>query len=110
MLIDLNYKSKKISLNVKFCKLKFLGLMFTRREKAKALLFDFKRLRRISIHSWFVFFDFVAVWLDDKSRIIEVRVVKPFSFSICPKKSFSKLIEIPVNKRYRRQVKLLVEG
>jgi len=110
MLIGLNYKNKKINLEVHICKWKFLGLMFARREKAKALLFDFKRLRRISIHSWLVFFDFVAVWLDDKNKIIEVRVVKPFSFSICPKKSFSKLVEIPVNKRYRRQVKLLVES
>lgn len=110
MKLTLNYKNKKINLDVKLCRLKFLGLMFTRREKARALLFDFKRQRRISIHSWFVFFDFVAVWLDDKDKIMEIKVVKPFSFSVHPEKSFSKLIEIPVNKEYRPKLNSLSRG
>jgi len=108
--MDLNYEGKKFNLEVKLCRLKFLGLMFARREKARALLFDFKKSTNIAIHSWFVFFDFVAVWLDDKNKIIEIKVVKPFSFSVHPKKSFFKLIEIPVNKRYQPKLKFLLKG
>lgn len=101
--IVLKYKNKKINLEVKNCKYFFQrirGLMFCRREKAFALLFDFKKLTRISIHSLFVFFPFIAVWIDDKNRVIEVRKVELWEFRVLPKKKFCKLVEIPFNKKY----------
>ena len=109
MKIYLNYNDKKFNLKVKKCNLfeKFSGLMFTHRENAKALLFDFKKLDRAGIHSCFVFFPFVAVWLDDKNNIIEKKIVKPFNFLVLPKKNFNKLIEIPINDKYKGIVKLL---
>jgi uncharacterized membrane protein (UPF0127 family) len=108
--ILLSYKDKKFEINLKFCNWfeKFSGLMFTQREKAKALLFDFKKPKKIAIHSCFVFFPFIALWLDDKNRIVNLKLVRPFTFFIFPKKHFSKLIEIPFNKRYQKIVKLLV--
>jgi len=107
MKIILNYKNKRLNLNVKTCNwLKmFKGLMFTCKEKARALLlFDFKRPRRMKIHSCFVFFPFIAIWLDDKNEIIDLKIVKPFRLRVIPKKSFTKLIEIPINKKYERVV------
>jgi len=81
--------------------------MFARKKKARALLFDFEKPSKIAIHSWFVFFPFVAIWLDNKNKVIDLRVVRPFRFYVSIKKPFSKLVEIPINRRYRGVVKLL---
>lgn len=102
MNFTLQYKNKKINLEVKKCNFfqRFSGLMFTRQETARALFFDFEKEVRIPIHSFFVFFPFVAIWLDDKNQVIEKRIVKPWKFSILPKKPFVNLIEIPLNSKY----------
>lgn len=84
------------------------GLMFVRREKARALIFDFPDKTRLAIHSLFVFFPFVSVWLDDKSRIVSIKEVKPFLFSVRPEKPFLRLIEIPLNKKYKEIAKKIL--
>jgi uncharacterized membrane protein (UPF0127 family) len=87
----------------------FRGLMFRRREKAEALLlFDLKKPRRWKIHSMFVFFPFVAIWLDEKGKIVGKEIVKPWTFSIRPSGEFTKLIEIPYNQKYSGIVEFLV--
>ena len=104
-----NYKNKKIIL--KKCNEfeKFLGLMFVKKKNARALLFEFKKPTRISIHSFFVFFPFVSIWLDDKNKVIDINpLIKPFRFSFRPKEKFYKIIEIPINERYREVIQLLV--
>ena len=110
--IDLKYKKKKFSLEV--CKvpwyLEGIGMMFCRREKAKALLFRFKKPMRMKIHSLFVFFPFVAIWLDEKNKILDLKIVKPWNLSVSSRKSFSKLVEIPINERYREIIRFLVES
>ena len=106
----LNYKNKKIILEVEKCNLfgMFRGLMFRRRENAPALLlFDFKKSLKIKIHSLFVFFPFITIWLDDKNKVLEIKKVKPFKFLVLPKKPFNKLIEIPFSKRYGKIIKIL---
>lgn len=106
----MDFGSKKIPLCV--CSVsgfgKAVGLMFSRPENAKALLFDFKKPAKIPIHSFFVFFPLLAVWLDGKNKIIESKIVYPFRFSISPEGFFSKIIEIPVNRRYEKIIKILV--
>jgi len=106
-------KSKRVSIkNVK--KLsefqKGIGLMFHEREKCPAMLFEFTHPNRMLIHSLFVFFKFGAVWLDDKNNIIDKKIVKPFRLSVSCKKSFYKLIEIPVNKYYKKEIKILFKN
>ena len=100
MKMKINYKKKNINLKVK--KLNslqmFLGLMF-RTKETNILLFDFLYKGRWSINSLFVFFPFLAIWLDEKDKVIEAEIVKPFSFSISPKKPIKKLIEVPINKK-----------
>lgn len=107
--ISLKFKGKRININARVCDglKKYFGLMFTSREKAVSLLFNFNREGKWGIHSFFVWFNFVVVWLDKKNNIIEARVVKPFTFLIRPKKSFTKLVEIPINKRYEELLKFL---
>ncbi|HOW36967.1 MAG TPA: DUF192 domain-containing protein [Candidatus Pacearchaeota archaeon] len=76
---------------------KGIGLMFKSR-KTQNLLFEFENPTRIAIHSFFVFFPFAAIWLNEKNEFIEGKIVYPFNFYVAPQKSFYKLIEIPLDK------------
>ena len=71
------------------------GLMF-RTRKTSPLLFEFKKYVRMAIHSFFVFFPFKAIWLDENNKIIAQKIVKPFTFCVRPRRPFRKLIEIPL--------------
>jgi len=102
-----NKKNRKLNLEVFECNFfeQGRGLIFSRRKNAKILLFRFKKLSHLSIHSFFVFFPFIAVWTDDKNRILSWKKVSPFTFHISPPSSgFYSLIEIPVTKEYSKQV------
>ena len=88
--ITLDFGKKKISVNATIISgfKRFIGLMFSRKEKAKILLFKFSRPVKLSIHSLFVFFPFIAIWIDDRGKIIEIKKIKPFLLHICPSKKF----------------------
>src|SRR3990172_150149 len=77
-----------------------IGLIFQKRENAEILLFEFAKSTKTPIHSMLVFFPFFAVWLDGKSRIVDIKVVPPFTISVVPKQEFVKLIEIPLSQKY----------
>lgn len=87
---------------------KIFGLMF-RGRNSKNLLFSFRKKTRIGIHSFFVFFPFLALWIDDDNNVIEFRIVKPFTSRIAPKKPFAKLIEIPFNGKNRKILDFFVD-
>ena len=70
---------------------KITGLMF--RKKSKPLLFRFKKPTRQRIHSYFCK-PFTAIWMEN-GKVIEEREIKPFTFSIRPRESFTELVEIP---------------
>jgi len=108
MNINLKYKNKKFSVDVKKCRgiRKGLGLTFTFRSKAEALLFEFNKKSKISLTSLFVFFPFIALWIDDKNKIVDLKIVKPFIPIINSKKSFTKIVEIPMNDKYRSVIRL----
>ena len=103
------YKKKKISLNAFECvgNERMRGLTFRRRKNARALLFEFDELCREPIHSIFVFFPFVGVWLDGK-RLVGIKTVKSFLPFIRPKRPFDRLIEIPLSDKYKKEVALIV--
>jgi len=107
--IGFEFNGEKSKIKVYDCNFfeRFRGLMFTRKEKARALLFDFNKPTRLTIHSIFVFFPFVAIWLDDKNKIVDLRVVKPFTLSVRPEIPYNKLVEIPINRRYNKINKIL---
>jgi len=106
---EIFYKNKRREIEVKRCGLfgRVRGLMFCRRENAPALLlFDFKKPRSFTIHSFFCPV-FLAVWLDEKNKVIEKRIVQLWQASIAPKRKFSKLVEIPINVQNRWILKFL---
>jgi len=110
--IIINFRNKKIKVFAEDCNFfkKFSGLMFSRRENAKILLFNFKIKQKIKIHSFFVFYNFIAIWLDKKNKVIDLKIVKPFSPCVSPKKSGFKLVEIPINNKNKKILKLLVDN
>jgi len=69
----------------------FAGLMFSR--GGENLLFEnFNG----AIHSWFVFFPFLGLWLDDKNRVVYKQIVNSFTSHVKPNVKFSKLVEVPL--------------
>ena len=108
MRILIRLKDTKVEIpNIKKCSRfgKAWGLMFNRREAAQALLFDFKKPTRISIHSLFVFFPFLAIWVDEQGKVIDFKIIQPFKFRVKAPKPFVRLIEIPLNNKYLEVVK-----
>lgn len=106
----IKYKSRGIKVNdvKKVSEFeKIIGLMFRCREKCPAMLFEFKKPTQMKIHSLFVFFPFVAVWLDNQNNIIDLKIVKPFQLSVYCKKYFYKLLEIPLSRKYKKEIQLL---
>jgi len=105
-------RGKSFFVNAKDCNLfwKGIGLMFSRRENAEILIFRFKKKTRIAIHSFFVFFPFVALWLNEENEVVDLKIVKPFTSCVLPtEKSFS-LIEIPLNEKNENLMKKLFSG
>jgi len=105
--IKLTYRGKEFKLNLKVCGKWNFGLI-GRTRKTKPLLFNFKKFTNVQMSSLWVFFPFIIVWLDDKNKIIESRIIKPFTFTVRQERKFKKLIEIPLNFENREIVKILV--
>ena len=74
------------------------------------LLFEFKKNSRISIHSLFVFFSFLAIWLDSRNNVLEWRVIAPFCLRATPRKNFRKIIEIPFNSENKRAIEFFLKN
>ena len=80
---------------------KFFGLMF-KSKNTDNLLFEFESDGKPSIHSFFVFFDFLALWIDSENKVVNYEIVEPFSALVQPKRVCRKLIEIPLNGKNKR--------
>lgn len=108
-IMKIKYGSKKIDVSVHRVSFvgRFTGLMF-RGRNTNNLLFDFKKKTKIAIHSVFVFFSFLAVWLDEDNNVLEFKVVRPFEFYICPKKYFFRFIEVPINDKNKEIIEFFV--
>ena len=94
MKFKFKYKGKEINLDVKECKNIFSqtrGLMF--KKNSKPLLFIFKTAKKRAIHSFFCK-PFFAIWFEN-NKIVDVKIVRNWKFSIKPAERFDKLLEIP---------------
>ncbi len=107
--ISFNYKGKRIEIDTMPCNYFEMGrgLMFRRKKNARALFFDFGKPSREVLHSFFVFFPFIAIWLD-QNKVVDLKIIKPFRHFFRPNKPFTKIVEIPLNDKYKKQIKLLV--
>ncbi len=99
---------KKFSLEVKVVPFWYegFGLMFKKENNAKPLLFSFSFPTKMTIFSWAIPFDFLAIWIDKENRVVETKVVKPGEVAK-PMERFKKLIELPMTKNYQRAFKFL---
>jgi len=73
-----------------------MGLMFQRKlkpEQGIILIAQEKSILHTSIHSFFVFFPFTAIWLDEKKRVLEKKDIKPFQAFLSPKKPAKYVLE-----------------
>ena len=104
----LKYKDHRIEIqNIKKCRgiKRFTGLMF-KGKNTNALLFEFSSPTSAEIHSLFCK-PFLAIWLDEKNNIIEVKMINKIGV-YKPKKQFSKLLEVPLNKNYISVIEILL--
>jgi uncharacterized membrane protein (UPF0127 family) len=106
----IKYKNKRFDVKVKRVSElgKISGLMF-RTKKTKNLLFDFSKNIRLSIHSFFVFFKFLIIWLDKDNKVQEYRIVRPFTVAVLPKETFRKFIELPLNRENKSIIDFFVD-
>ena len=105
----IKFENKKISIPVKRVSHfgKVSGLMF-KKKNTENLLFEFKKETKMRIHSFFVFFPFLAIWINKKNEVINFRFVKPFNPSIKQRKAFQKLIEVPLNNKNKKIISYFV--
>ncbi len=85
----------------------FIGLMFSRR-KTPIRFFSYSSDRKVPIHSWFVFYDFLIVWMDSENKIVSWKVVKPFTSLVLPTIDCRAFIEIPIDGKYRKELEFVV--
>ena len=98
MKFKFKYFEDEMIMDVNVCRTlwqKASGLMF--RKKSPSLLFDFGKLCSEPIHSFFCV-PFIAIWFDG-DKIVDVKKVMPWKFSIKPVRKFDKLLEIPSNQK-----------
>ena len=101
--MEIHFNKKRILLDVgrvSFFR-RGIGLMF-RTPRTENLLFEFRRDGNFPITSIFVFFPFLAVWLDSDNNVVDYSVVQPFRSAVYSKKNFRKLVEIPFNDDNRQ--------
>lgn len=84
------------------------GLTFRFRKSAPALLFRQWRRGSMALTALFVFFPFLVLWLDKNNNVLEARKVKPFTYFIDSKTKYVKIVEIPINSKYRREIEAIV--
>jgi len=72
---------------------KMRGLMFRKKDFNTPLLFVFSKPGKYAIHSFFCR-KFIAVWMLDL-KVIDVKIVKPYKFSVTPERKFNLLLEVP---------------
>ena len=99
-LVNLKIRCKKKEFNVMVKRAnifqRLFGLMF-KSNKTDNLLFDFQKETNLSLHSLFVFFPFLVLWLNKDNEIIKSRLCKPFELKISTNKLFCKIVELPFN-------------
>jgi len=104
------YKKRGVDVSIKETGFfgKSFGLMFKGRD-TENLLFVFGKSSRAVLTSLFVFFPFIAVWLNSKNIVVDWRFVRPFSMVISTTKKFEKIIEIPINYQNRKVIEFFVD-
>jgi len=85
------------------------GLTF-RTRNTDNLLFDFSKpvTWQGDLTSVFVFFSFLTLWLDDKNKVIDFKIIRPFKLKIRQKNKFYRIIELPFNLSNRKLIEKFI--
>ena len=107
--IRIRYKRRILSVDVKETNFftRGTGLMFKSRN-TKNLVFYFGKPVKLAITSFFVFFPFLAVWLDKNYKVVHKEIVMPWKFALKPKKEFYSLVEFPINSKNVKIIEFFV--
>lgn len=77
------------------------GLMFERRKNFNyALIMPLPKESRIgaSIHMLFVFFPIAVFFVDEKRKVVDKALLRPFALNYTPKRPCKYIIELPAEK------------
>jgi len=98
--ISLQFKNKKLIVRAKRVGFlgRFRGLMFKSRYSDN-LLFEFENGYKSDLHSFFVFFSFLVLWVDGKDRVVDCMFCRPFMTRISTEKGYNRIVELPLNNR-----------
>lgn len=109
MLLRVFNRHKSLQIDVKRVGFftQFIGLMFSRR-KTPIRLFSYSSDRKVPIHSWFVFYEFLIVWIDSKNKIVSWKLVKPFTSLVLPTINCRAFLEIPIDDKYKKELDFVV--
>lgn len=59
------------------------GWMFRKNFSKDGLFFDFKRVKKVDLHTMFVYSNLDLIWLDPERKVVRIiRNVEPFRFRI----------------------------
>ncbi len=105
--VSFTFKGRKFSVDARKCSVFSTGLMF-RSSNTWPCLFEFDSPSKFKITSIFVFYYFAAIWLDDKNKVLDIKIVSPFTFEISSKARFNKLLEIPSDDKNFKILSTLV--
>ncbi len=101
---------KTIAGSAKMCSsqmAKARGLMFSKPLKNRALIFVFRKEKRVALHMLFVFFPIDIMFLDEKQRVLELREgVKPFTPFVKSRKRIRWVVELPNGTIKRTKTKI----
>jgi uncharacterized membrane protein (UPF0127 family) len=102
--------NRTIADRVVFCRTaasQMRGLMFSRSDKGRALIMEFKEEKIVPLHMMFVFFPIDVLFLDRSRKVVEIYGgAKPFLTSIIPKRRAKYVIELPAGAIRSNRIKV----
>jgi len=110
--VSFSFDKKEIKLKVRLVPFWYegFGLMFTKLNTAKSLLFSYKFSSRMTIFSSFIPYEFLAVWVNSGNKIVGMKIVKRGESGIEPGVKFNRLIEIPLSKNFSLVTSFLLKN
>ncbi len=107
--IRIKHKGRSISIDVRETGFftRGIGLMFKSKE-TRNLVFYFNKPVILSITSYFVFFPFLAIWLDKANKVLHKEIVFPWKLALKPQKPFYSLVEVPINNKNSKIIRFFV--
>jgi len=110
--VSFSFDKKEVKLKVRLVPFWYegFGLMFTKLNTAKSLLFSYKFSSRMTIFSSFIPYEFLAVWVNSRNKIVGMRIVKRGESGIEPGVKFNRLIEIPLSKKFSLVTSFLLKN